>query len=133
MKLTELIVAIAIFLIASGVFTASLINVRRAVVRSEDASRKAVVLLETDALIRKEIQKISIPYWRSFESDFEKEKVSFEERLKIYGADKGFEITDIRAVYDNNKQAEGIKVIWKFCGKEYMCQEFIKQRINNGE
>ena len=41
MKLTELIVAIAIFLIASAVFNASLINVRRSVARSEDLSKSA--------------------------------------------------------------------------------------------
>jgi hypothetical protein len=129
MKLTELIVAIAIFLIACAVFNASLINVRRSVVRSEDFSKSAVILLDTDALIREEIKKLEIPYWKNFDKEFEKEKILLEERLRILGGSKGFEITDVSSVYDRKRKSEGIKVEWKFCGKEYTCQEFIKQRI----
>ena len=62
MKLTEVIVAVAIFLIACAVFSASLINVRRVVDRSEAFSKNAVELLDTDTLIRKEIKRINVPY-----------------------------------------------------------------------
>ena len=131
MKLTELIVAIAIFLIASVVFTASLINVRRGITRSEKTSAQAVRLLDNDALIRRELQKIKIPYWKNFDSQFEEEKIILEDRLKTIGEDKGFEISDISAVYDRKHNVEGVLVVWKFYGKQYRCQELLKQRIVN--
>ena len=130
MKLTEVIVAVAIFLIACAVFSASLINVRRIVDRSETFSKNAVVLLDTDALIRKEIKKINAPYWKS---EFKKEKILLEENLKNIGKDKGFEVESVSSVYDRKHHSEGIKVEWKIYGKKYSCQEFIKQRIVNEE
>ena len=59
MKLSELIFAVSIFLISCAVFSASLINVRRGVNKAEGFSKNAVALLDTDALIRKEIKKIA--------------------------------------------------------------------------
>ena len=133
MKLTEVIVAVAIFLIACAVFSASLINVRRIVDRSEAFSKNAVVLLDADTLIRKEIKKINAPYWKSFDSEFKKEKILLEENLKNIGKDKGFEVESVSSVYDRKHRSEGIKIEWKIYGRKYVCQEFIRQRIVNEE
>ena len=133
MKLTEVIVAVAIFLIACAVFSASLINVRRSVDRSEAFSKNAVALLDTDTLIRKEIKKINVPYWKSFDSEFRKEKILLEENLKNIGKDKGFEVESVSFVYDRKHRSEGIKIEWKIYGRKYVCQEFIRQRIVNEE
>ena len=62
MKLTEILVAIVVFIIASTVFTASFINVRKSIVKTEEYSKKAIEILEKDFLIRKEIRKIEVPY-----------------------------------------------------------------------
>lgn len=133
MKLTEVIVAVAIFLIACAVFSASLINVRRSVDRSEAFSKNAVALLDTDTLIRKEIEKINVPYWKNFDSEFKKEKILLEENLKNIGKDKGFEVESVSFVYDRKHRSEGIKIEWKIYGRKYVCQEFIRQRIVNEE
>ena len=133
MKLTEVIVAVAIFLIACAVFSVSLINVRRGVDRSEAFSKNAVALLDTDTLIRKEIKKINAPYWKSFDSEFKKEKILLEENLKNIGKDKGFEVESVSSVYDRKRRSEGIKIEWKIYGRKYVCQEFIRQRIVNEE
>ena len=133
MKLTEVIVAVAIFLIACAVFSASLINVRRSVDRSEAFSKNAVALLDTDTLIRKEIKKINVPYWKSFDSEFRKEKILLEEKLKNIVKDKGFEVESVSSVYGRKHRSEGIKIEWKIYGRKYVCQEFIRQRIVNEE
>ncbi|MDD5811795.1 MAG: hypothetical protein PUD17_06810 [Treponema sp.] len=133
MKLTEVIVAVAIFLIACTVFSASLINVMRGVDRSEAFSKNAVALLDTDTIIRKEIKKINVPYWKSFDSEFKKEKILLEESLKNIGKDKGFKVESVSSVYDRKRRSEGIKIEWKIYGRKYVCQEFIRQRIVNEE
>lgn len=133
MKLTEVIVAVAIFLIACTVFSASLINVMRGVDRSEAFSKNAVALLDTDTIIRKEIKKINVPYWKSFDSEFKKEKILLEESLKNIGKDKGFKVESVSSVYDRKHRSEGIKIEWKIYGRKYVCQEFIRQRIVNEE
>ena len=133
MKLSEVVVAVAIFLMACAVFSASLINVRRGVDRSEAFSKNAVVLLDVDTLIRKEIKKINVPYWKSFDREFEKEKILLEENLKNIGKEKGFEVESVSSVYDRKRHSEGIKVEWKIYGRKYASREFIKQRIVNEE
>ena len=133
MKLTEVIVAVAIFLIACAVFSVSLINVRRGVDRSEAFSKNAVALLDTDTIIRKEIKRINVPYWKTFDSEFKREKILLEENLKNIGKDKGFEVESVSSVYDRKRRSEGIKVEWKIYGRKYVCQEFIRQRIVNEE
>lgn len=133
MKLTEVIVAVAIFLIACTVFSASLINVMRGVDRSEAFSKNAVALLDTDTIIRKEIKKINVPYWKSFDSEFKKEKILLEESLKNIGKDKGFKVESVSSVYDRKHRSGGIKIEWKIYGRKYVCQEFIRQRIVNEE
>ena len=129
MRLTELIIAAAIFLLAVAVFSAGLITVRRSVGEAEEVSEQAVYLLDTDSLIRKELRKIKVPYWKNFDSEFEKEKVILEENLKRLGEERGFEVTGICSVYDKSHNAEGIKVTWQCHGKGYECLEIIKQRI----
>lgn len=133
MKLSELIFTISFFLISCAVFSASLINVRRGVNKAATFSKKAVALLDTDALIRKEIKKINIPYWKNFDKEFENEKITLEEKLKISSETKGFETANISSVYDRKHYCEGIKVEWKLNGRKYETLEFIKQRIVNGE
>lgn len=133
MKLTEILVAIVVFIIASTVFTASFINVRKSIVKTEEYSKKAIEILEKDFLIRKEIRKIEVPYWKSFEKEFQKEKKVFEEQLKILASKNEMEIVSVSSVYDKKKKAEGIKVEWMTCNKKYESQEFICQRIVDEE
>lgn len=133
MKLTEILVAIVVFIIASTVFTTSFINVRKSIVKTEEYSKKAIEILEKDFLIRKEIRKIEVPYWKSFEKEFQKEKIVFEEQLKILASKNEMEIISVSSVYDKKKKAEGIKVEWMTCNKKYESQEFICQRIVDEE
>lgn len=125
MKLTELLVSIAIFLMASAVFASSLVNAKSSIAKTEAASKNAVSMLETDALLRKEIRKFNIPYWKNFDMEFE----AIKGMLLIFCAEKGIEAVSISSVYDTRHRTEGIKIEWKFNGKNYTSQEFIKQRI----
>lgn len=129
MKLTEILVAIAVFISASAVFTASFINVRKNIAKTEEYSKKAVEILKKDFIIRKEIRKIEVPYWKSFEKEFEKEKKVIEERLKFLASKNEMEIISVSPVYDKKQKREGIKVEWMSCNKKYESREFICQRI----
>ena len=125
MKLTELLVSIAIFLMASAVFASSLINAKSSIAKTEAASKNAVSMLETDALLRKEIRNSGIPYWKNFDTEFE----TIKGMLLIFCAEKGIEAVSISSIYDARHRMEGVKIEWKFNGKNYTSQEFIKQRI----
>lgn len=125
MKLTDLLVSIAIFLMASAVFASSLVNARSGIARTEAASKKTVSTLEADALLRKEIRNFDVPYWKNFGTEFE----AIERTLFLFCAEKGIEAVSISSVYDTRHRMEGIKIEWKLNGKNYASQEFIKQRI----
>lgn len=125
MKLTELLVCIEIFLMASAVFASSLVNARSGIAKTEAASKKAVSILETDALLRKEIRNFDVPYWKNFSTEFE----AIERTIFLFCAEKGIEAVSVSSVYDARHSMEGIKTEWKLNGKNYASQEFIKQRI----
>lgn len=125
MKLTELLVSIAIFLMASALFAASLVNARSGIVRTEAASKKAVPTLEADALLRKEIRSFDVPYWKNFSTEFE----AIKRTIFLFCAEKGIEAVSVSSVYNARNRMEGIKIEWKLNGKNYASQEFIKQRI----
>lgn len=125
MKLTEMLVSIAIFLIASAVFTSSLISLRKGVLESEGISKNAVSLLETDSFLRKEIQSFNVPYWKNFNCEFE----GIREKLLHSCGEKGINIISVSLVYDRKHMAQGIKIEWKSGRKNYSTQEFIKQKV----
>lgn len=125
MKLTEVLIAVLIFLIAATVFSASLVSVNRSICKTESVLKNAVSLLETDALLRKKIKSFDIPYWKNLDMEFE----SCKENILLFCTEKQTEIIGISKVYDKNHKAEGIEIEWKFDGKNYTCREFIKQRI----
>lgn len=131
MRLSELVTAISIFIISSSVSAAAFMTIRKNILRHEDFSRQAAALLDCDDLIRKEIKKIKIPYWKNFEKETERQKPSLEEHLQILGREKGIKINGITFVHDRKHNADGIKVEWEKDGKKYTSQEFIKQRIVN--
>lgn len=125
MRLTEVLVSIAIFLIASAVFTASLINVRRSITKSESTSKNAFQTLKTDALIRRRINKTEIPYWKTLNMEFE----SVKENLELWCIENNINLISISCVYDKKHKSEGIKIEWQLDGKNYESIEYIKQRI----
>lgn len=131
MRLSELVIAISIFIISSSIFGASFITIRKNILRYEDFSKQSVALLESDDLIRNEIKKIKIPYWKNFEKEAKNQKPSLEEHLQILERERGIKIKEITFVYEKKHNADGIKVEWEKDGKKYTSQEFIKQRIVN--
>ena len=82
MKLTEILLCIAIFFIASTIFMESLINVERNVSKSEQALKTMSSVLATDMLLRQKMRMIDIPYWKRFRNEYEQEK----EKLLIFAA-----------------------------------------------
>ncbi len=125
MKLTEMLVSIAIFLIASALFTSSLISLRKRILESEGISRNAVSLLETDSFLRKEIQSFNVPYWKNFNCEFE----GIRKKLLLSCNQKEIKVISVSLIYDRKHMAEGIKIEWTFSGKNYSTQEFIKQKV----
>lgn len=129
MNLTEILASLAIFLTASSAFTGSLISVKQNIERSVKKSESAVLLLETDSALRKKIRNIDVPYWKNFDSAFK----PIKERLELFCAEKGIEAVSVSSVYDKKLKTEGIKIEWMHDGNKYETQEFIKQRIVNGD
>ena len=125
MKLTEVLVSIAIFVVASAAFASNFVTVRSTIAKAENISRNANAILETDSFFRKKIREVQVPYWQSLKTHFG----AIKEQLEIAGAEKGIEIVSISCVYDKKHKADGIKAEWKRNGKKYVSQEFIKQRI----
>ncbi|MDO4505665.1 MAG: hypothetical protein Q4B64_01820 [Spirochaetales bacterium] len=129
MKLAEVMVAVAVFLIASVAITSTIINVRKGIDKAERHSREAIEILEADEILRKEIKKIEVPYWQNFEKTFKAKELQLKETLAGMEIKGNLEIVSVTAVRDEKYGAEGIRIQWKHRGKDYATQEFVKQRI----
>lgn len=129
MKLTEVLISIAVFLIVTVVLTASLINVRRSIAKTEHYSESLMTVMNKDMFVRKTINEIRIPYWKNFDSVFDEIK----KNLEIEFNQQGIHVMSVSTVYDKRNNAEGIRVEWKYNNKVYISQEFIKQRLVNVE
>lgn len=129
MKLTEILLCIAIFFIASTIFMESLINVERNVSKSEQALKTMSSVLATDMLLRQKMRMIDIPYWKRFRNEYEQEK----EKLLIFAAENNIKLVSVSPIYDEKYKAEGIRIEWVYDGKDYVTQEYIKQRIIDEE
>ena len=125
MRLTEILVCMAISVTASLAFMGSLINVRRSVTESEKASCGVSAVLDTDILLRREMRKADIPYWKNFRREYEKEK----ERLFLFASENGIDVLEISPVYDEKSGAEGIEIEWARGAVSAVTREYIRQRI----
>lgn len=125
MKLTEVLVSLAISLIAVAVFTASVITVHRGINKTETISKNALTILETDAFLRKHINEFDVPYWKSFDKAFE----IIQDKLAVDCAMNGISVVSIASLYDKKHNSEGVCIEWQHNGKHYTTKEIIKQRI----
>lgn len=125
MKLTEVLVCIAIFLITCVTLMSTFTNVRRNVLKSQDSSRSVSGLLRADSLLRKEIRMLDIPYWKCFSREYELDK----EKLLIIAAENGIEVSSINSVYDEKNRVDGVEIEWNLGGKSFVTKEYISQRI----
>jgi len=67
MRLSELLISLALFLLASALFTSSFVNLKRSSSATESALLTNAATINTDSLLRNEIRQIEIPYWKNFE------------------------------------------------------------------
>ena len=129
MKLTEIVVCIAIFLLSSTVFLSSYVNMRKTSSSIITQTKNTDSIISKDMLIRNELQKIKSPYWKNIESL----KDSYEEALIIALENQKVTILNVSTVYEEKHNAEGICVEWEYNGKKHLTKEFIKQRIIDDE
>lgn len=117
----------AILIMASAAFGVSFSGMRRGILRSEAASKGTASFLEADMLLRKEIRKISVPYWKNFDAEFD----GIKERLLSFCSERGIDAVSVSSVYDRKHNAEGIRMEWNYRGRRHSTQEFIRQRITD--
>ena len=129
MKLTEIIISMAIFLICAIVFLNTLVNVTKSVTKSTAKTNQVSSIISIDYAIRKDIRTIEIPYWKNISSYYS----TIENHLLLLEAEKGITITSVSPVYNKKHKREGIQVIWTTNNKQYITTEYIKQRILDEE
>lgn len=125
MRLAEIFMCVAIFLLSSSAFLSSIVVVRKSAGKVVFVSRNVSAIIEADSFLRNEIKNIYVPYWRSLK----KQEEIYSEKMGLLGVEKGLEIMAVELVYDDDYHSEGVRVRWRLGGKDYETQEFVKQRI----
>lgn len=125
MKLTELLICLAIFFMVSVAFLETFTNVRNKLTFIEHNSSEVNMVLENDLLIRKEINNIELCYWKNFDNELKEDCKRLNE-IELKGGSK---INKISQIYDKSSNRYGVKVEWTFNKKKYVTQELIKNGI----
>lgn len=125
MRLAEIFMCVAIFLLSSSAFLSSIVVVRKSAGKVVFVSRNVSAVIKADSFLRNEIKNIYVPYWRSLK----KQEEIYSEKMGLLGVEKGLEIMAVELVYDDDYHSEGVRVRWRLGGKDYETQEFVKQRI----
>ena len=129
MKLTELIVCIAFFLVFSCVFFQSFLAVNGNVRSVKNICMQGAEAVSFDAFLRNEVRKMKIPYWKNFENC----AFSYSEKIWLCASEKNAEIKGVVPVIDKKKGCEGFLIEWSLNGRTYVTREVIKQRIVDEE
>ncbi len=127
MKLTELIVCIAILLLSVIVFSNTFSNIRNNISDSNKLIMANKKKLYTDLLIRNKLESIKVPYWKSFDKEFN----NIQADLMLFAKENNINISSITSIYNNKYNSDGIKVEWDLNGNSFITIEYIKQRIIN--
>lgn len=125
MKLSEVLICTAIFSIMIFSFGRFFLNVRTNIFKSIDEQKNALIVLKTDEILREEISKIDIAYWKNFDAEIE---VCLE-YLDFFCKENAIDVVLMEVIFDKAHNANGIKIEWEKFGKSYTVKEFIHTRI----
>ena len=103
-SIMEIIVSISIFLIISSCLSFPFYTAVTSISKSIKTMETAVIILQTDRLIRKEINAFNIPYFMNSHEPIER----FKNNLWYSGLGKN--IKEISVIYSNNGIPRGLNV-----------------------
>lgn len=122
MKLAELIICIAIYLLIFTTVLSTYGVLLRNVGKLTDETRGIAIVIETDMQFREKIKGIDIKYWKNSEQQviaFCNALIDMNGKCKVTRAD---------VIRDTNGQARGIKIRWIYNGREHETEELFSGR-----
>ena len=115
MKLTELLISIAIFTIVVGTTVNAYTSFIKNSNRLEIETRNADKVLVTDFKIRKEIKDIKIPYWKNVNTEF----IKYITQLKQTNYNDSISIINVEPLKNSKGIVKGLIVTWNYQDKTY--------------
>lgn len=125
MRLSELFVCIALFLLFAVIFSEAFAGICMREKNIRSSILDVVAVIQADRKIRREMRAIPVSYWKNFTHETSG-VIKRMEQMKIA---KGVEIISVKKVYGEKKRVDGIQIAWEYKGKIYVAQEYIKPRL----
>ncbi len=129
MKLTEILVCTALFLLASIIFLGTLVITRNGATNAILKTESIQDIISADSFLREKIWERKISYWNNLANECS----IIEEQLKLNEENIGIHILSVHPVVDEQNVSEGICIEWNKGNNNYVTQEYIRQRIINEE
>lgn len=126
MKLTELLICIAIFVFSTAAFLGSLITVNKNANIIHFYEKNVNTVIDTDLSFRKEIRAITTCYWKNFSNEIKDDLVRLE-KLEI----EGVKVLSVKEIEEKHCSLQGIQIDWEYKEKKYVTREYIKVRVDN--
>lgn len=110
MKISEVLICIALFILVSVVTAESFIIFNRNYKNTETKIIDAEKIMTFDFMLRKRIEEIEVSYWQNKEKVYEKEKIGFFEMR----TEKEFKIMEVEKVKNIDGELIGVVIVWKY-------------------
>lgn len=124
MRLTEVFIALIIFMLTMGCF----FECYTVFIKNESKARNnietSVEILKADYMFRKKIKDIKISYWENIEKEILKEK----EQIYEMSLGRNVNVNSVEVMRDKDNIPEGFCVTWIYEDKHYVTKEEFSTR-----
>ena len=120
MRLTELAVSMAVFLIVCTGIAAVYSSFTKNSGNALSAGHDTVIVLRTDAMMRRYISSVCIPYWENAGKYYDTVRDGI---LNMDGLDESVTVCSVSLLYDADGFVRGLKVEWRTGGVNLVTEE----------
>ncbi|MBP3708988.1 MAG: hypothetical protein J6I73_01055 [Treponema sp.] len=116
MRLSEVLVSVALFALLSSGIAGVYVSYSRNVRAAERGADRAKLVLETDLMLREAVSAITLPYWEDAETNADKAAATLLETLRL---DDEVRIVSMKKLHDTAGRVRGLEIAWTVDERAY--------------
>lgn len=119
MKLSEVLISIALYVLVSVCFCESFIYAKKSCKKLYEPALNSEKVLSIDLKVRQNIKSIKIPYWKNAENEIE----ILKKNIILCDFGKDVKVLKCEEIRSSNGNICGLCVSWSFYSKVYETKE----------
>ena len=109
MRLSEVVISIALFALLSSGIASVYTSYSKNVGAAERGAGRVTLILETDRMLREAVSAVTLPYWEDAEVNADKAAATLLETIQL---DDGVCIVSMKKLRDTAGRVRGLEIVW---------------------